>query len=302
MQKHHSLSQPCTQTYSQEYDAIRSYRDDEVTNVLNRLQQDTQFVQAMAQYFYPLRYRWFPKKVKAAVSRTIIKRFTAVHDIDTFQNKLVRPALKQLLNKTVTRFSFSGIDHLQKGRPYLLLSNHRDIVLDPAFVNYALYINGFPTPRIAIGDNLLHIPFVADLMRLNKSFIVKRSVRGFKEKIYELKRLSAYINTLIQHGDLVWLANREGRAKDGLDSCDPAIIKMLYLSQKADQDFTHVMQRLNLVPVVISYEYDPSLSIHSLLILSCRNDLPNVYSIKCFTFSCCNLCCDLWFNSLCHDY
>src|SRR5690606_32565936 len=134
--------------------------------------------------------------------------------------------------------------------------NHRDIAMDPAFVNYALYHSGHPTPRIAIGDNLLQRSFVSDLMRLNKCFIVHRSVTGRREKLAVYQTLSAYINHSIATGHSVWIAQAEGRAKDGRDRTDTAIIKMLCMSRKGE-DFADVIRSLNIVPVSIAYEWDP---------------------------------------------
>ncbi|MEG0968984.1 MAG: 1-acyl-sn-glycerol-3-phosphate acyltransferase, partial [Pseudomonas sp.] len=140
---------------------------------------------------------------------------------------------------------------------YLFLANHRDIVMDPAFVNYAVYHAGLPTPRIAIGDNLLQKPFVSDMMRLNKSFIVHRSISGRREKLAAYQLLSAYINHSIRNdGQSIWIAQAEGRAKDGDDRTDSAILKMFHMSRK-DEPFGAVIQSLNLSPVSISYEYDP---------------------------------------------
>jgi len=129
--------------------------------------------------------------------------------------------------------------------------------MDPAFVNYAVYHAGLPTPRIAIGDNLLQKPFVSDLMRLNKSFIVHRSISGRREKLAAYQLLSAYINHSIRNdGQSIWIAQAEGRAKDGDDRTESAILKMFHMSRK-DEPFAEVIRSLNLTPVSISYEYDP---------------------------------------------
>jgi glycerol-3-phosphate O-acyltransferase len=126
-------------------------------------------------------------------------------------------------------------------------------------VNYALYHNGFDTARIAIGDNLLSKSYVSGLMRLNKSFIVKRSAKGPREMLKNSKQLSAYIRHSIQEeAHAIWIAQREGRAKDGKDRTEPAIIKMLSLSQQRKTEaFPDFIRGLNIVPVTISYELDP---------------------------------------------
>ena len=153
--------------------------------------------------------------------------------------------------------TYSGIECLQAGNAYLFIANHRDIVIDPAFVNYAVYHAGLPTPRIAIGDNLLQKPYVSDLMRLNKSFIVHRSISGRREKLAAYQLLSAYINHSIRvDGESIWIAQAEGRAKDGDDRTDSAILKMFHMSRKGEP-FAEVINALQLTPVSISYEYNP---------------------------------------------
>src|SRR5690606_18925680 len=136
---------------------------------------------------------------------------------------------------------------------------HRDIAMDPALVNYMLYHQGFDTLQIAIGDNLLKRPFLSDLMRLNKSFIVKRSLHG-REKLKASKQLSAYLHHCIDHGENVWIAQREGRAKDGNDRTESAIIKMLHMADREGEkprNLADSVRSLNIVPVSISYELDP---------------------------------------------
>jgi hypothetical protein len=138
------------------------------------------------------------------------------------------------------------------------VSNHRDIALDPAFINWVLHINGQDTVRIAVGDNLLHKDWVADLIRLNKCFVVQRSLEGRREKLASAKLLSEYIYHSIktdkQH---IWIAQREGRAKDGVDLTNPAIVSMLTLNRPKSTDFGEYVSDLRIVPVSISYEFDP---------------------------------------------
>src|SRR5690606_21699899 len=156
------------------------------------------------------------------------------------------------------QFTVSGLDQLGEQQPWLFMSNHRDIALDPAFVNYALYHNGHETVRIAIGDNLLSKPFAADLMRLNKSFIVKRSTKGPRQMLAAYKQLSSYIRHSIEvDRNPIWIAQREGRAKDGLDRTEPAIIKMLTISLGKQESFSALINQLHIVPVAICYELDP---------------------------------------------
>jgi glycerol-3-phosphate O-acyltransferase len=130
--------------------------------------------------------------------------------------------------------------------------------MDPAFVNWALYNNGFDTVRIAIGDNLVRKAYIGDLMRLNKSFIVRRNLSGPREILKTYSALSGYIRDSIDTGHSVWIAHREGRAKDGIDATDPAILKMLAMAGKVrNESFAQALSALRIVPVSISYEFDP---------------------------------------------
>jgi hypothetical protein len=181
-----------------------------------------------------------------------------VRDVSGFQLVIER-YMSRMIEDSTAGFSVSGLERLDRGQAYLFMSNHRDITLDPAFTNYALFHNGFDTVRIAIGDNLLTKPYVSDLMRLNKSFIVKRSARGPREMLKVYRELSAYIRHSIQEdGAPVWIAQREGRAKDGIDHTEPAIIKMLAMSRRnSEESFGEFIASLRIVPLSIAYELDP---------------------------------------------
>ncbi|EQB1583161.1 1-acyl-sn-glycerol-3-phosphate acyltransferase, partial [Vibrio parahaemolyticus] len=135
---------------------------------------------------------------------------------------------------------------------------HRDIAMDPALVNYGLYQSGHRTVRIAIGDNLLKKPCATELMRLNKSFIVKRSAKAPREMMKALGQLSGYIKHSLDTGNSIWIAQKEGRAKDGNDFTDPAILKMFHVEgRKQKVAFGEYMRSLKIVPVSIAYENDP---------------------------------------------
>ncbi|MGN5519473.1 1-acyl-sn-glycerol-3-phosphate acyltransferase [Halopseudomonas sp. Lyrl_26] len=238
-----------------EFDAIRPYHDDEVPAVLQRLLQDRELLQTLAGYRFPRLSRWMPGVSCRLVGSALRRELRGVDTVHGLQQRL-EPWLDKVIEKSALSVTYSGLDNLSKTQPHLFLANHRDIAMDPAFVNYALYHSGHPTPRIAIGDNLLQRSFVSDLMRLNKCFIVHRSVTGRREKLAVYQTLSAYINHSIATGHSVWIAQAEGRAKDGRDRTDTAIIKMLCMSRKGE-DFADVIRSLNIVPVSIAYEWDP---------------------------------------------
>jgi 1-acyl-sn-glycerol-3-phosphate acyltransferase len=245
-------------TLSDPYADIRPYRDGEVLDVLQRLLGDSEFLDALAS----LRLGAWARRV-APLARTLIRHrlqreVRDVSDVYSMQ-MVIKSYMDRMIEDTTSGFSVSGLEQLDPERPYLFVSNHRDIAMDPAFTNYALHRGGHQTVRIAIGDNLLTKPWVSDLMRLNKSFIVNRSVSGPRELLAATKQLSAYIHhSLVQEGASVWIAQREGRAKDGVDRTEPAIIKMLAMSRNKDEcEFGEHIARLGIVPVAISYELDP---------------------------------------------
>lgn len=237
---------------------IRPYHDAEVRPVLDRLLLDPEFLENLAKLRLPQLTARFPGLVRPLV-RWILRR--ELKDIDTVYTlqTLVKKYMDRMIESSTDQFTISGLTELDPQQPYLFMSNHRDITLDPAFVNYALYHNEHDTVRNAIGDNLLSKPFVADLMRLNKSFIVKRSVKGPRQMLAAYKNLSAYIRHSIENDrSSIWIAQREGRAKDGVDSTEPAIIKMLTMAQeKGSESFADFVNSLHIVPIAISYEYDP---------------------------------------------
>ncbi|MCP6695026.1 1-acyl-sn-glycerol-3-phosphate acyltransferase [Pseudomonas donghuensis] len=239
-----------------EFDAIRPYDDAEVPAVLARLLSDPAFLDILTHFRFPRMAGAFGWLLKPLIARRLRKEFAGVSCVSTLQDK-VEYYVDHTIERATDGVTYTGVEQLKAGTAYLFLANHRDIVMDPAFVNYAVYHAGLPTPRIAIGDNLLQKPFVSDMMRLNKSFIVHRSITGRREKLAAYQLLSAYINHSIRNDcQSIWIAQAEGRAKDGDDRTDSAILKMFHMSRK-DEPFGAVIQSLNLSPVSISYEYDP---------------------------------------------
>ena len=167
------------------------------------------------------------------------------------------PLVESMITSTTDGFSYSGIENLTD-KPTLFIGNHRDISLDAAFLNYLLYSKKLNTVRIAIGDNLLDGGFAEILMRLNKSFVVHRNIKGVKETLRKLSRLSAYINHSIRNeNENIWIAQKEGRANDGNDFTDESVLKMLFLDQRKNMSVREWVKKVNLTPVVISYEFDP---------------------------------------------
>ncbi|PIE20480.1 MAG: acyltransferase [Neptuniibacter caesariensis] len=237
------------------YKEIRPYHDDEVADTLNNILQNNEFITAVTRYQFPKLSENFSWLLRPFVRIALAAKVGEVDSVYDFQT-LVAKYMKKMIARTTTKLTCYGIDQLDPEEAYLFVSNHRDIAMDPAFVNWVRYQYGMDTVRIAIGDNLLRKPYVSDIMRLNKSFIVNRSAQG-REMMKALTQLSLYIDHSIQSGNSIWLAQREGRAKDGNDTTDPAILKMLYMAHRKSRSFAEQAKRLNIVPVSISYEYDP---------------------------------------------
>lgn len=173
-----------------------------------------------------------------------------------FQTQVMFPFLEMLAKTTTSGISLGGIKYHNPGVSYTFITNHRDIVLDASFLNLAFLRKGIPTSEVAIGNNLLIFDWISDLVRLNKSFIVKRNT-GLREGLEAAKKLSAYIHhTILDKRESIWIAQREGRAKDSSDHTQESLIKMLALGGTGS--FMESLKEINLMPVSISYEFDPN--------------------------------------------
>lgn len=240
-----------------EFDAIRHYRDEEVSAVVARLQEDPALLRALA----AVRLSWLDRlshPLAMLIARIGIRRRLAhVHTIEDVQAQVAR-LLNRLERETMNGFTVSGIEGLKPGVPYLFIANHRDIVLDSALLNWALHKAGYATSLTAVGDNLVTTPWVGDLMRLNKSFVVARSITSPKAAFKAYSVTSAFIRQALEGGDSVWIAQRQGRAKDGNDQTDPAVLKMLTIAyRKENESLTNWLAQVRLLPVTVTYELDP---------------------------------------------
>ena len=256
---HHNNASTAS-TPSDPWADIRPYMDHEVADVLAKLSRDNELLNALTRFRLPRLARWAPPLARAIASYAVRREVKDVTSVREFQMRIASYMVR-MIRTTTDAFEVAGLDKLDPGSAYLFIGNHRDISLDPAFVNYALYQADRDTVRIAIGDNLLKKPYVTDLMRLNKSFIVPRSARGKRSMLAAYQQLSAYIrHSITEDQHSIWMAQREGRAKNGIDRTDPAIIKMLTIASRTtnrDAAFGDAIAELKLVPVSISYEYDP---------------------------------------------
>jgi len=239
------------------YAEIRPYHDAEVRDVLDRLLHDPQLLRAIATLRLPRLSALLGAALHAPVRWMLARQIGHVRSVRDFQ-QVVERYMSRMIDTTTGAFTVGGIERLDPALPCLFIGNHRDIALDPAFVNLALFRNRHDTVRIAIGDNLLTKPYVSDLMRLNKSFIVRRSAKGPRQMFAAYQQLSAYIrHSLLEENSSIWIAQREGRAKDGWDRTEPAIVKMLSIAKPKEQPFAEHIRALRIVPVSISYEWDP---------------------------------------------
>ena len=240
-----------------QFDDIRPYHDDEVRPTLDRILADPELADAIARLRFPKLSPWLGWLLKPLVKHRLTKELADVNDVRGFQ-QVVEKYMSGMMANATRALTISGLDQLDKNQAYLFISNHRDIAMDPAFVNWSLFHNGCNTLRIAIGDNLLTKPYVSDLMRLNKSFIVNRSAKAPREKLKAAKHLSAYIHhSIVNENSNLWIAQREGRAKDGCDKTNSAVLGMIMLNKPKAQDFSEYVKELHMVPVSISYELDP---------------------------------------------
>lgn len=236
---------------------IRPYRDDEVPAVLARLVRDPEFADVLLRMRAPRVARVWPRFGRLLIGLVLARIFRGIRTVADFQ-ALIGNQLRPHMQRVASSLTVSGLEGLERDRGYLFIGNHRDIAMDPALVNLMLHDHGYDTVRIAIGDNLLSKRFASDLMRINKSFIVKRGVSGRREKLAAFQQLSAYIrHSVADERCSVWIAQREGRAKDGVDVTDTAILKMLALSRGPGEDFAAALAELHPLPVTISYEFDP---------------------------------------------
>ncbi|MDP6376637.1 MAG: 1-acyl-sn-glycerol-3-phosphate acyltransferase [Pseudomonadales bacterium] len=241
----------------EDFEGIRPYLDHEVVGVLESLVANPELRDAVAGLRLPGLKRLLPPLARQIVGWELKRRTRGLETVRDVQ-LMLEGYVDALVEQTTSEFSVRGLDRLEVDRAYLFISNHRDIVMDSAFLNLAIHRAGHQTSRIAVGDNLLSRAFATDLMRLNKSFVVERSVKGTKAVYAALHRTSSYIRCSLSEGHSVWIAQREGRAKDGFDRTDPALLKMLALAwRKEIEHFGDMCQRISIVPVSVSYELDP---------------------------------------------
>jgi 1-acyl-sn-glycerol-3-phosphate acyltransferase len=227
------------------YDDIRPYDDHEVNHYINVLLEDEIFQQV-------LQFIFKDEKELAGAKQMLSK----IQTVEELQLNFMYPLVKNwIIDKTTSGISWSGLDKLDKSKSYLFISNHRDIILDSGILNYIIVTAGMNTTEIAIGNNLLIYDWIVHVVKLNRAFVVKRNLPA-RELLTASKKLSNYIRDAVtKRNRSVWLAQREGRTKDGNDQTQQALLKMLNLSNK--KDFVEGFRELQIVPLSLSYEREP---------------------------------------------
>lgn len=226
------------------FDDIRPYYDSEVKEKMRLLVKDKTFSKVLLHLF--------KNRPKVEMVKFQLRR---IRSIKQLQGVFIYDLLHWLIDKSSDGIKCTGIEKLDKTKPYLFISNHRDIILDAAILNYLIFEYGMNTTQIAIGDNLLLYDWIEHTVKLNRSFIIKRGLPP-RELLKASKKVSAFIRKSITEDNLsVWIAQREGRTKDGFDKTQESVLKMIDMSNQ--KTVSEGFNELNIVPVSISYEIEP---------------------------------------------
>lgn len=225
------------------YENIRPYNDSETAAALKRASRN--------RLMEPISAFLFPGKDPDILRNTL----NTIQGVDDFQTRVMYPAVRSILASTTNGLTYEGLEWFECGKCFTLLSSHRDIVLDSAFIQYIFKDNGLPLSEIAVGDNLIYNQFIEDLMRSNRMIKVARGTSS--RELYETSReLSSYMRMRLhdEHPASIWISHRNGRTKDGNDATEQGLLKMLSMS--GSSDFAENIGGLNLMPVSVSYEIE----------------------------------------------
>lgn len=225
------------------FDDIRPYNQSEFREAYFRLMDEPGFQDAVSKF------------LPGYTVDNLRRDFEHYHTIDDVQANFIRRWLELFINQFTTAFITSGLENLNPEKAYLFISNHRDITFDPAVLQYYLFTSHWKTSKIAIGDNLLKTPLLGEVGRLNKMIKVIRS-GSLREKLTNSQHLAAYIQySLFEEHESVWIAQRDGRTKDGNDYTKQGLLKMVSMGR--EEDLIEKIKKMNIVPMSISYEYEP---------------------------------------------
>lgn len=226
-----------------EFESISPYTDDEAAEALSKL-AEYPLLSYVSQQFFPEESPDFLKDL-----------LKSIKTIDDFQVLVMQKFVRWVLQHTARNFSYDGISNIDPCKKFLALSNHRDIILDPAITQLVLYMNGIPMTEIAVGDNLITNKTIEYLIRSNRMIKVVRGISA-RELYLSSQMLSKYIRlNITEQRSSIWLAQRQGRTKNGYDVTEQGLLKMLDMS--GGKDFQTNFEELNIIPMSISYEYEP---------------------------------------------
>ena len=227
----------------QDYTSISPYTDQEAVEALKRVARNP-FLPVVSKFFFP-----------GAPLNTFRKLLKEIHSIDDFQEIVMSRMVSTAIERSTSGFSYEGVENISGNGKFLAVSNHRDIILDPALFQYVLFSNRLQMTEICVGSNLLESnKVVSDLLRSNRIIKVIRGISA-RELYLSSKLLSSYIRERITSGgSSVWIAQREGRTKDGFDKTEQGLLKMFDMS--GEGSFQENFEALNIIPVSISYEYE----------------------------------------------
>jgi 1-acyl-sn-glycerol-3-phosphate acyltransferase len=228
------------------FEDIRPYYDIEVNQAIREI-LDHPMLKAMMNFTFPDHEDSYWKDL-----------MLHCHSIRDFQINFIYPGVKKVLEKSSNGLTTSGFEKLEKDTSYLFISNHRDIILDTSLLNASLFEHGLFMTTSAIGDNLVKKPFLKHLSKMTRNFIIKRGLPA-RELLESSRTVSAFIrHSLLRENRSVWIAQREGRTKDGNDMTHKGVLKMIGMASDEGEHFLDYFKRLNVVPISISYEYDPT--------------------------------------------
>ena len=227
------------------YSDIRPYNDDEIPAALERIVNDPFFVPAV-NFAFP----------EADMER-IAEVVRTCKTVDQMQERVMLSIIKRIIDATIDNFTSSGIEGIEKDKGYLYISNHRDITLDSLLLQYTLFTHGLSTTATTLGDNLLRSQFIIDICRINRAVRVIRKTDDIspREFLQNSQHLAEYIRWYISQGKSMWISQRNGRTKDGIDATDQGVLKMVSLS--GPSDFVENFSELSIAPIAISYQYEP---------------------------------------------
>ena len=227
------------------YGDIRPYNDDEIPAALERIVNDPFFIPAV-NFAFP-----------DADMERIREVVRTCKTVEQMQERVMISIIKRIIDSTIDNFTSSGVEDVVRGKGYLYISNHRDITLDSFLLQYTLFQHGLPTTATTLGDNLLRSQFIIDICRINRAVRVIRKTDEIspREFLQNSQHLAEYIRWYISQGKSMWISQRNGRTKDGIDATDQGVLKMVGLS--GPSDFVENFSELNIAPIAISYQFEP---------------------------------------------